>query len=151
METYVGTKVIDAIPMTRGEYNKFRGWVIPANENPSDEGYVIQYEDDYISWSPKNVFEKDFRKSGYLDFGSALLLLKIGYKVARKGWDGSGMFAYMVPANAYPANTEAAKSHFGDSLVPYRAYFALKTAQNDIATWVPSSSDILAEDWLIVS
>lgn len=86
-----------------------------------------------------------------MNFGQALVLLKAGKKVAREGWNGSGMFAYMVPANAYPANTEAAKSHFGDSLVPYRAYFALKTAQNDIATWVPSGSDILAEDWVIVN
>lgn len=85
-----------------------------------------------------------------MDFGKALEALKLGSKVAREGWNGSGMFVYMVPANSYPANTEAAKSHFGDSLVPYRAYFALKTAQNDIATWVPSGSDILAEDWVIV-
>ena len=86
-----------------------------------------------------------------MDFGKALEALKEGKKVARDGWNGSGMFAYMVPANSYPVNTEAAKSYFGDSLVPYRAYFALKTAQNDIATWVPSGSDILAEDWVIVS
>jgi hypothetical protein len=85
-----------------------------------------------------------------MDFGKALEALKEGKKVARDGWNGSGMFAYMVPANAYPVNTEAAKSYFGDSLVPYRAYFALKTAQNDISTWVPSGSDILAEDWVII-
>jgi hypothetical protein len=77
-------------------------------------------------------------------------MLKLGFKVSRKGWNGSGMFAYMVPANDYPASTDAAKSFFGDSLVPYRAYFALKTAQNDVATWVPSGSDILAEDWVIL-
>jgi hypothetical protein len=85
-----------------------------------------------------------------MDFGKALKALKEGMKVARKGWNGSGMFAYMVPANSYPANTPAAKSHFGDSLVPYRAYFALKTAQGDVATWVPSGSDILSEDWEVV-
>lgn len=85
-----------------------------------------------------------------MNFGQALELLKEGKKVARKGWNGSGMFTYIVPANAYPANTDAAKSHFGDSLVPYRAYFALKTAQNDVATWVPSGSDILSEDWEVV-
>jgi hypothetical protein len=96
------------------------------------------------------VFEQSYHKSGNLDFGAALKMLKLGFKVARKGWNGLGMFAYMVPANAYPANTEAAKSHFGDSLVPYRAYFALKTAQDDIATWVPSGSDIIAEDWEVV-
>lgn len=147
METYIGTKVIDALPMTRGEYNKFRGWTIPSNENPEDEGYLVEYPDHYVSWSPKETFEMYYRKSGSFDFGAALLLLKLGYKVARTGWNGSGMFAYMVPANSYPANTEAAKSYFGEAPVPYRAYLALKTAQNDIATWVPSGSDILSEDW----
>lgn len=59
------------------------------------------------------------------------------------------MFAYIVPAASYPAQTEAAKETFGE-LVPYRAYWALKTAQNDIAMWSPSGSDSLAEDWFIL-
>jgi chromosome segregation ATPase len=45
--------------------------------------------------------------------------------------------------------TEIAKKEFGE-LVPYRPYLALKTAQNDIATWNPSTSDCLAEDWFVV-
>jgi len=57
MEEYVGTKFIIAKPMNRGEYNELRGWTMPANENPSDSGYLVQYEDGYISWSPKEVFE----------------------------------------------------------------------------------------------
>jgi hypothetical protein len=35
-------------------------------------------------------------------------------------------------------------------MVPYRAYIALKTAQEDIATWAPSGSDALAEDWCTI-
>lgn len=86
-----------------------------------------------------------------VDFGEALRLLKNGKKVSRKGWNGSGMYAYYIPANEYPASTEIAKKEFGDKLVPYRAYLALKTAQNDVATWNPSTSDCLAEDWFVVS
>ena len=85
-----------------------------------------------------------------VDFGEALRLLKNGKKVSRKGWNGSGMYAYYIPANSYPAITEIAKKEFGDKLVPYRPYLALKTAQNDVATWNPSTSDCLAEDWFIV-
>ena len=84
------------------------------------------------------------------DFGSAIKLLKEGKKLARIGWNSSGMYAYYVPANSYPASTEIAKKQFGDNLVPYRAYLALKTAQNDIATWNPNTSDFLAEDWFVV-
>ena len=67
------------------------------------------------------------------------------------------MFAYNVPAQSYPAKTypaqtEIAKKHFGENaMIPYRAYWALKTAQEDVATWSPSGSDSLAEDWLIVN
>lgn len=89
-----------------------------------------------------------FSKEG-LTFGQATDAAKQGQKVARQGWNGSGMFAYIVPAASYPAQTEAAKKQFGD-MVPYRAYWALKTAQNDVATWAPSGSDSLAEDWMII-
>lgn len=86
------------------------------------------------------------------NFGEALQLLKDGRKVARRGWNGNGMFAYLVPAASYPVQTGAAASHFGEgSLIPYRAYLALKTAQDDVATWAPSCSDVLAEDWVIIS
>ncbi len=42
MKNYVGTKVVGAEPMNRGEYNTYRGWQIPKNENPTDEGYHIR-------------------------------------------------------------------------------------------------------------
>ncbi|WP_300259444.1 Gp49 family protein [Clostridium sp.] len=58
MQSYISTKLVKAKPMTRGKYNKYRGWTIPANENPSDEGYLIEYKDGYISWCPKEQFEK---------------------------------------------------------------------------------------------
>lgn len=86
------------------------------------------------------------------DFGSAVYLLKIGKKVARKGWNGSGMFVYYVPAASYPAernNLETMGGHFENDMVPYREYLALKTAQGDVATWAPSVSDALATDWCL--
>ena len=86
-----------------------------------------------------------------LNFGQAVEAAKQGKKIAREGWNGNGMFAYIVPAQSYPAQTEIAKNHFGENaMVPYRAYWALKTAQEDIATWAPSGSDTLAEDWVVL-
>jgi hypothetical protein len=87
--------------------------------------------------------------SNCLTFSSALEALKEGKKVTRAGWNGKGMFAYLVPAQKFPANTDVAKETFGDE-VPYRAYLALKTVQDDIACWTPSISDILSNDWLVV-
>jgi len=67
MQHYVGTKIIKAMPMTRGDYNVYRGWDIPADENPEDAGYLVEYTDGgqpnhaehagYISWTPAAVFE----------------------------------------------------------------------------------------------
>ena len=62
MKKYVGTKVIEAKPMTRGDYNEYRGWQIPLNENPADEGYLVKYSDGYVSWSPAYVFKETYRE-----------------------------------------------------------------------------------------
>jgi hypothetical protein len=60
MKKYIGVKMIEAAPMTRGDYNKYRGWVIPKDENPKDEGYLVKYSDSYESWSPKEAFEESY-------------------------------------------------------------------------------------------
>lgn len=45
--------------MTRGNYNEFKGWIIPENENPLDEGFLLKDPDsNYITWIPKDIFEK---------------------------------------------------------------------------------------------
>lgn len=85
-----------------------------------------------------------------MKFGDAVEMMKQGKRVARIGWNGAGMFAYLVPGGVFPADSPAIKGVFPGDLVPYRPYYALKTAQNDVATWAPSVSDTLAEDWIVV-
>ena len=70
---YEGTKIVQATPMNRLEYNQYRGWDLPADENGDDEGYLVEYLDGgkgnhpahlgYISWSPKEVFERAYKIS----------------------------------------------------------------------------------------
>lgn len=78
MPRYRGTKEVFARPMTRGEYNTYRGWQIPADENPEEKGYLVEYveggepnderHDGYISWSPSFVFETSYNPvDTYLD------------------------------------------------------------------------------------
>lgn len=159
MSTHIGTKIINAKPMTRQAYNDLRGWTVPSNENPADEGYLVEYLDGglpnvagfkgYVSWSPRDVFERAYRPMDRMTFGDALVALKAGHRVAREGWNGKGMFAYMVPPASYPAQTGAAKTYFGDgALAPYNAYFAIKNVNDTVSTWVPSINDCLAEDWV---
>ncbi|NML34529.1 DUF2829 domain-containing protein [Paraburkholderia sp. G-4-1-8] len=84
-------------------------------------------------------------------FSSALDALKRGQRVARRGWNGAGQFVYFVPAASYPAQTGAAKAHFGEgSMVPYEAYLAIKRADDTVCVFVPGMDSILADDWLIV-
>lgn len=71
MQSYIGTKHIRAVEMTRGEYNKLRGWQVPSDENPDDYGYLVEYQNDspanvkgfngYISWSPMKPFEEAYK------------------------------------------------------------------------------------------
>lgn len=84
-----------------------------------------------------------------MNFGEALEAVKEGKRIARKGWNGKGMYVYYIPANSYKATTEVAREEFGD-MVPYNPYFAIKNVNNTVSTWVPSVNDCLAEDWFIV-
>ena len=76
MKTYIGVKKIEAEPMTRGDYNIYRGWQIPADENPADEGYHIKYADGHESWSPKENFENTFLEKGKNLLNDTALLMK---------------------------------------------------------------------------
>ena len=71
MQTYIGTKTIKAQPMTRYAYNALRGWEVPADEDPEDDGFLVEYVDGgkanhpdfagYISWSPADVFARAYK------------------------------------------------------------------------------------------
>lgn len=75
-EKYIGTKRIEAVPMNRGDYNKYRGWTIHADENPDDEGYMVKYDDNYVSWSPKRQFEEAYSKVGTNPLNDTVILMK---------------------------------------------------------------------------
>ena len=162
MEQFIGTKIIEATPMNLGDYNRHRGWEIPADEDPTKEGYLVKYTDGYLSWSPKQVFDEAYRRTNNMNFGLALEVLKKGQKVARKGWNGKGIFIYYVPANKYPAggNTLGTMNGvFKDDMVFYGAYIAICTtglitdneyAPKSVVPWLASQTDMLSDDWMIV-
>lgn len=141
MKQHAGTKLIKAEPMTRGEYSKYRGWEIPENENPNDEGYLVSYSDEYESWSLKRQFEEAYRECNSMTFGIALELLKKGLKVARDGWNGKGMWLRIIISD------EDKEFDMGMENLPY---IEMKTADNGLVPWLASQTDMLAEDWVIV-
>lgn len=84
MEKFKCTKTVLAMPMSRGKYNEYQGWAIPADEDPTDAGYLVEYIDspngnhpdhaNYISWSPADVFEAGYNPIG--SFKDRLVLEK---------------------------------------------------------------------------
>jgi hypothetical protein len=168
MKRYIGTKLINAKPMTRQAYNDFRGWTLPANENGADEGYLVEYVDGgkgntdhyagYVSWSPADVFDRAYRPCDGMTFGHAIESLKSGQKVARKGWNGKGMWLILVPGRLNVKVQEG--TPYGSVLSPSTAIEILPhidmwttNAQGRRAMlpgWLASQTDMLSEDWEIV-
>lgn len=149
---YIGTKSLLAFPMTKGDYCKLRNWDLPANEEPGEDGYLVEYPDSlsnhpdfrgYISWSPKAVFEAAY--NSYTEgctFGQAVELLKSGYKLSRKGWNGKGMYLTYVSPDQW--QVDKYESHLNS--LPW---VGMKTADGSFVPWLASQSDILAEDWVL--
>ena len=85
-----------------------------------------------------------------LSFSAALDALKSGAKVARKGWNGKGMFLLLADEIDFhtPANLENFQNLEGELVLPA---LVMKTADNHFAVgWLASQADLFAEDWFIV-
>ena len=82
--------------------------------------------------------------SRYFGFGEAIALLKQGQRVARKNWNGKGMFVMYC-------GVEGEDYTLDDGMkVTRRDYLYMKAADNTVVPWVASQTDILADDWYIV-
>ena len=159
LQQYIGTKMIQAEPARRYWMKDGEKLIVAHDEDKPqkvmdaltcENGYRIRYPDGYVSWSPKDVFEEAYRETSGMNFGLAIEAAKKGKKIARRGWNGKGMFLYHVPAATYPPATDVAKKAFGGEDVPYGAYIAMKTAQGNVVPWLASQTDMLADDWYIV-
>lgn len=168
MQNFIGVKLIKAKPMNRLEYNVYRGWELPSDEDGADDGFLVEYVDSpnsnhpdhkgYISWSPKDVFEEAYRETDGLPFGLAIEAMKKGLKVARKNWNGKDMFVYYVEGSTVliedlrGACAEAVQ--FSSNTAPVQnicGHIDMKSANGDIVIgWLASQTDILSGDWFIV-
>lgn len=148
MKKYIGTKMIEAKPMNRGDYNKYRGWTIPEDENPADEGYFVKYSDGYESWSPKKQFEEAYRDCKSMTFGIALELLKKGCKVARKGWNGKEQYIQLATSISYKSADDEIVNCEHDA-IGNKAIAFVGTSGVQIG-WLASQADMLLEDWFVV-
>lgn len=202
MASFIATRTVQATPMNRQKYNDLRGWQVPDNENPDDDGYLVVNSsvsernvdgfDGYVSWLPKLAFDEQYKpnKDGLFyfainddngvyigeadtveqakenalkikethtlvdefDFGMALHLLKAGQKVARKGWNGKGMYLLLINGEAVRHSiNQAYGDSYPDSLgLPVLDAIYMKTADNKLVAWLASQTDVLADDWTLI-
>lgn len=164
MKKYIGTKQIEAEPMTLGEAC-CKGLVkskIEENESHKS-GYHTRTEYGCESWSPKELFEESYRevmKETSMCFGDAIEVLKQGGAIRRSGWNGKGLFVIkQVPAhiesNIIPkmqSLPQSAKDLIlkGKGFIDYKSQCLIYNENTGRAdSWVPSISDVFAEDWEI--
>ncbi len=60
MKNYIGTKLIKARLCTHGKFEDEMEAMMIKPSMINTEGYLVEYEDGYTSWSPKEVFEKAY-------------------------------------------------------------------------------------------
>lgn len=65
MKKYIGTKEVEAIPMTLGEFINKSGRNPYENDGKmhgnNEKGYLVKYKDGYESWSPAEPFEEAYK------------------------------------------------------------------------------------------
>lgn len=134
MKKYLGVKIVDAEPMCEFDFLKFsdKGKAIVSSEYINRLGYKVTYEDGYVSWSPKEVFEKAYRLITGLTFGLAIEALKQGKKVARTEWIGKDAYLMLV---------------HGDEQL---SCIVIHKVNNILDRWLPDETSIFAEDWMII-
>ena len=148
MQKYIGVKLVEAEPCEWGT------WMTMKNNEPSrpcgrfsddEQGYIVVYPNGYESWCPKDAFEEANRPIDGMTFGHAIEAAKKGMKIARRGWNGKGIF---VEIQNPDENSKMSSPYL------YIDTTGLQTENPDVpkslVPWLASQTDMLAEDWMIV-
>lgn len=96
------------------------------------------------------------KRSAGLTFGDAIDALKQGKRVSRSGWNGKGMYLWLLPASKVKAEwckephlKQLAEENGGE--VEALGSIRMLTADKKVLTgWLASQTDMLAEDWTIL-
>ncbi|WP_433225823.1 DUF2829 domain-containing protein [Microtetraspora malaysiensis] len=90
-----------------------------------------------------------------MNFSDVLTAIKERQKLTRDGWNWSGQF--VVLQDGYPdgiainGNTARATGLGEGSVCRFRPYLMLRAADESFVPWVPTVSDVLAEDWKVTT
>lgn len=150
--------VAEARPVTEEEINGNIDSRISISQADLDNG--SPKAGDMIARNPLNhvdqwLIAKDYFVVNFSDvkhdFGWAIQQLKLGKKVARSGWNGKGMFIFLVQGSRFEVNRPPLLGIYPEgTVIDYQPHIDMKTADNTVVPWLASQSDVLAEDWEIV-
>jgi hypothetical protein len=88
-----------------------------------------------------------------MDIGQAVKRLQSGDRVCREGWNGRGMYIFLVPGSTFTVEADRPMGRACPELVgkqiDYHAHVDMKTAQGYVVPWLCSQADLLADDWEI--
>lgn len=85
-----------------------------------------------------------------MDFSSALVMIRGGHRMARRGWNGKGMFLFLVNGSRFAVNRAPLLGIYPEgTVIDYRPHIDMRTADGQIVPWVASQSDLLEDDWCL--
>ena len=72
-----------------------------------------------------------------MNIGDAIAAMRHGSRVTREGWNGPGQYLEMQTPDEHSKMT-----------LPY---IYITTVQGDLVPWLASQTDLLANDWMIIT
>ncbi len=76
-----------------------------------------------------------------MNFGQAIEAMKAGKMMQRAGWNGKGMFLFLVGGNEWTFTNGRCDNQ------PLLPFICMQTVTGDQVPWLASQTDMLAEDW----
>ena len=165
MKTYICSKVIHAVPTKMVNGCPWpEGLPLPEISEPKaidkcccnpietriEDGYMFttSKDDKYPQFMTAEEFEKICRSAEDMTFGDALVALKNGERVARKGWNGKNQYVELACCISY-VNSEQLIVNVDHKNIGNKALAFVGTSGVQLG-WLASQADMLAEDWYIV-
>ena len=165
MKTYICSKVIHAVPTKMVNGCPWpEGLPLPEISEPKqidehcgctievriEDGYIYttSKDDKYPQFMTADEFEKICRSTEDMTFGDALVALKQGERVARKGWNGKNQYVELACCISY-VNSEQLIVNVDHKNIGNKALAFVGTSGVQLG-WLASQADMLAEDWYIV-
>lgn len=175
MKRYIKTEIVKAKPMTYKEYIE----VYPKLErerifDDDTEGYgifkimdnsVISSQSVLFDWLTVDEFKAEYKETEGMTFGHAIEAMKAGFRVARKGWNGKGMYCIYFPGSKvkikegtpyYNAITNnGAEVLSEEAMIETLPHLDMWTVNSKgerafLSGWLASQTDMLSNDWEIV-